>query len=85
MDGGLCVQFAFLFTFDIVLVRLDRYSQRKDIFIEHRAGKARRPAWLAGGKCSQASFVGDGIVRVFPMRARFPRNETLDSLSTLTS
>ncbi len=32
------------------------------------------------------SFVGDGIFREFPMRAHFPRNETLDmdNLSTPT-
>ncbi len=59
-------------------------TQRKDIYIEHRAGKAARLAsWR---KMTQmASFVGDGNFRVFPMRAHFPWNETLDSLSTLTS
>jgi hypothetical protein len=62
------------------------YVQRKDIYIEHCTGPARRPAWLAKGKCpSRASFVGDGGFIQFPMCAHFPRNETLDSLSTLTS
>jgi hypothetical protein len=54
------------------------------LYIEHRAGKAARLAsWRKMTR--RASFVGDGGLRVFPMRAHFPWNETLDSLSTLTS
>ena len=45
-----------------------RLAQRKDIYIEHRAGKAARLASLR--KVTQpSSFVGDGCFRVFPMHA----------------
>jgi hypothetical protein len=54
------------------------WNQRKYIYIENRAGKA---ASLASWKKlpSQASYVGDGSFRVFPVRAHFPRNETLEA------
>jgi hypothetical protein len=59
-----------------------RRIQRKDIV--QNTEPARRPAWLGGGKQpSRASFVGDGSFRGCLVRARFPRNETLDSLCTL--
>jgi hypothetical protein len=54
----------------------------KKYSIEHRTGKAARLA--SRRKIPQSDeFVGDGCFRVFPMCAHFPRNETLDSLSTL--
>jgi hypothetical protein len=57
----------------------------KRFSIEHRAGKAARlTSWR---KMTQPGefFVGDGSFRGCPMGAHFPRNETLDSFSTLSS
>jgi hypothetical protein len=49
----------------------DCSNQRKDIYIEHRAGKV--PAWLAAGKWpSRVSFVGDGSCRGCPVCEHLP-------------
>jgi hypothetical protein len=51
-------------------------NQRKDIYIEHWAGKT---ALLASWRkmTVRANFVGDGSFRGCRMRAHFPQNETL--------
>ncbi len=48
--------------------------------------KIRTPGLASWRKMTQpGEFFGDDSFRGCPVRAHFPRNETLDSLSTLSS